>query len=146
MSSDIVKDLAKELFITAGKDKKEYGKLTDEVISALNCLFQGTLLHAFDLLDREFITKLRTPSHREVFQVKGSSGIPYFCFQACDYCTCASFIYSVLLKRELLMCKHLLAMHLAIALEDFSVREITDQEYVAYVAYETESPIKKEAN
>ena len=35
-------------------------------------------------------------------------------------------------------------MEIAIALDDVITREISDEEFVAYVAYETESPVKKE--
>ena len=30
-------------------------------------------------------------------------------------------------------------------MNNFTVREISDEDYVAYVAYETESPMKKES-
>ena len=35
-------------------------------------------------------------------------------------------------------------MNVAIALESYGVKEISDQDYVAYVTYDTESPVKKE--
>ena len=58
---------------------------------------------------------------------------------------CDGLISFKLLKAIHFQCKHLVAMNIAIALECYAVREISDQEYVAYVAYETESPIKKES-
>eukprot|EP00112_Aurelia_sp_Birch-Aquarium-sp1_P011163 Seg2351.7 transcript_id=Seg2351.7/GoldUCD/mRNA.D3Y31 product="Zinc finger SWIM domain-containing protein 7" protein_id=Seg2351.7/GoldUCD/D3Y31 len=140
----VVEETAKQLFKLVADDAKKHEKLTDEMMSALHCVFPTTLLHAVDLIDRKFITKFVTPSKREIYQVKGSSGVPYFCFASSDYCTCPSYLYTVLLKREALMCKHLLAMHLAISMNNFAVREISDEDYVAYIAYETESPMKKE--
>ncbi|XP_065054984.1 zinc finger SWIM domain-containing protein 7-like [Rhopilema esculentum] len=141
---DIVRKTATHLFEFLRKEKEKHGKVTDEALSLLNCLFPTMLVHSLDLVDRKFITKFLTPAKREFFQVKGSSGIPYCCFPSCSYCSCPSYLYTVLLKKEAMLCKHLLAMELAIALDDFITREISDEEFVAYVAYETESPVKKE--
>ncbi|KAK3598988.1 hypothetical protein CHS0354_024664 [Potamilus streckersoni] len=82
---------------------KEKGKLTDEVLSALQCVFQDSLLPALDLVDKRSVSRVTCPAGRSLYQVVGSSGTPYTCFTSSVYCSCPAYRYSVLLKEEHMM-------------------------------------------
>ncbi|CAG5122662.1 unnamed protein product [Candidula unifasciata] len=115
------------------------GKLSDESLSLLNFIYQGPLLTALELVEKRSVTRVISPSGRELFQVIGASGTPYTCFPNLKYCSCPAFHFSdhssnvctnynqqitavmsthllfvsVLCRGDHLMCKHVLAMKLS---------------------------------
>ncbi|KAL5016492.1 hypothetical protein ScPMuIL_006081 [Solemya velum] len=117
-----------QLFLEVGRIHKETGKLTDDILSALHSVFQGSLIPALDLVDRRSITCLTGPSGRYIFQVIGSSGTPYTCLSTTHYCSCPAYHYSVLLKEEHLMCKHILAIRLSQTMGLIKHLEVSDKE------------------
>ncbi|XP_065830416.1 zinc finger SWIM domain-containing protein 7-like [Oscarella lobularis] len=121
--------IAEELFSEVRKEKEsnENG-LSDSLLSALNCIFGQSLVYALDLVDKKSVTKYTCPSGRSTFKVVGSSGDVYTCLLNSNYCTCPSYVYTVLVKRDVLMCKHVLAMHLSVALDACTAREISDSD------------------
>ncbi|XP_031823727.1 zinc finger SWIM domain-containing protein 7 isoform X1 [Sarcophilus harrisii] len=90
--------------------------LPDKLLLALKFLFGPSAVQALDLVDRRSVTRISSPSGRTVFQVLGSSGKAYTCFTSCHYCSCPAFAFSVLRKSDSLLCKHLLATYLSLAL------------------------------
>ncbi|KAK2145817.1 hypothetical protein LSH36_655g00000 [Paralvinella palmiformis] len=137
-------DVTKQLFIEVSQTYKEEGTytencwkflenifilipVTNSVLSALQFVFQTPLLPALDLLDNNKIKKIISPSGRCVFQVLGSSGTPYICLSVLTYCSCAAFRFSVLRKRDYILCKHLLAIKLGLAMEKVKEQEVTDE-------------------
>jgi predicted nucleic acid-binding Zn finger protein len=48
-----------------------------------------------------------------VFQVTGSSGMPYTLFPHVNYCLCPAYRYQVIGSQKFLTCKHVLAARLA---------------------------------
>jgi predicted nucleic acid-binding Zn finger protein len=48
-----------------------------------------------------------------VFQVTGSSGMPYTLFPHVNYCPCPAYRYQVISTQKFLTCKHILAARLA---------------------------------
>ncbi len=103
--------------------------LSDNLLSALHSVFQQSLLHALDLVDKNHVTRFVCPSGRELFQVKASTGSKvYTCLVPSSYCNCPSFVYSVVLKEEALWCKHLLAVRLCQALERVESREVCGED------------------
>ncbi|KAL9981974.1 hypothetical protein ACROYT_G010750 [Oculina patagonica] len=130
-----LRHVADQLFSEVRIEKEKHGHLTDEILSALHFVFHQPLLHALDLVDQKNITKLTTPSGRVLYQVVGSSNQLYNCLITGDFCTCPSYTFTVLVKMESLMCKHLLAIHLAEALGECRNRTITDEDFVAYMCY-----------
>ncbi|XP_028400597.1 zinc finger SWIM domain-containing protein 7-like [Dendronephthya gigantea] len=95
----------------------------------LRVVFPQTLPHALSLVDQNCITKVSSPSGRELFQVEGSSGRIYNCLMSSEYCTCPSYTYYVLMKDEILMCKHILAVYIAQNLGTFDQREVSDENF-----------------
>ncbi|XP_016051995.1 PREDICTED: zinc finger SWIM domain-containing protein 7 [Miniopterus natalensis] len=87
--------------------------LPDEHLLSLKFVFGSSALQALDLVDRQSITLVSSPSGRRVYQVLGSSGKTYTCLASCHYCSCPAFAFSVLRKSESLLCKHLLAVYLS---------------------------------
>ncbi|XP_064351388.1 zinc finger SWIM domain-containing protein 7 isoform X2 [Camelus dromedarius] len=79
----------------------------------LKFVFGSSAVQALDLVDRQSITLISSPSGRRVYQVLGSSGKTYTCLASCHYCSCPAFAFSVLRKSDSLLCKHLLAVYLS---------------------------------
>ncbi|EFB15145.1 hypothetical protein PANDA_009722, partial [Ailuropoda melanoleuca] len=79
----------------------------------LKFIFGSSAIQALDLVDRQSITLISSPSGRRVYQVLGSSGRTYLCLASCHYCSCPAFAFSVLRKNDSLLCKHLLAVYLS---------------------------------
>jgi hypothetical protein len=61
--------VAQQLFNEAKRERQESGKLTDGLLSALNCVFGQALLHALDLVDRGKLTEYQCLSGRRAFTV-----------------------------------------------------------------------------
>ncbi|CAH3185891.1 unnamed protein product [Porites evermanni] len=134
--------VADQLFSEVRFAKEQHGHLTDELLSALQCVFHQPLLYALDLVDQRNITRLTTPSGRILHQVTGSSNQVYNCLISGDFCTCPSYTFTVLVKMEALMCKHLLAVHLAEALGESKKQDISDEDFVAYMCYDSSADDK----
>ncbi|XP_052103349.1 zinc finger SWIM domain-containing protein 7-like isoform X4 [Mytilus californianus] len=94
----------------------------------LSFVYQSPLLPALDLVDHRNVSHMTSPSGRSVYQVIGSSGTPYTCFTTSLYCSCPAFRYSVLMKDDHLMCKHVLAIKLSEAMKLTKTLEVTDDE------------------
>jgi len=137
-----LRHVADQLFSEVRLAKEQHGRLTDEILSALHFVFHQPLLHALDLIDQKNVIKLTTPSGRSLYQVVGSSNQVYNCLITGEFCTCPSYTFTVLVKMESLMCKHLLAVHLAEALGECRNRDISDEDFVAYMCYDSVSDDK----
>ena len=101
--------------------RKEGGAISDEQLKALEALFPDHLLAAVDLVERGAVTSYSCTTqygYRTLYQVRGNTGHLYTCFRSSRYCSCPAFVYSVLMKSQLLLCKHQLAVHLAQAMAD----------------------------
>ncbi|XP_068748825.1 zinc finger SWIM domain-containing protein 7-like [Montipora capricornis] len=128
-----IRHVADQLFVEVRLVKEQHGQLTDELLSALHFVFHQPLLHALDLVDQKKVTKLTSTSGRVLYQVEGSSNRVYNCLITGEFCTCPSYTYTVLVKTESLMCKHLLAVHLAEALGECTNKAIRDEEFAAFM-------------
>ena len=49
---------------------EEHGHISDELLSALNCVFPTCLSQALDYVDKKAITLVKTPCGRSVFKVR----------------------------------------------------------------------------
>jgi len=107
---------------------KEHGTLTNDILSVLHSVIPGPLLAALDLIDRQAVTILESPSGRRVYQVIGSSGTPYICLLSTDYCSCPAYKYAVLTRGDTKYCKHLLSIRLSVAMETCKQQEISNSE------------------
>ncbi|KAF7376103.1 SWIM-type domain-containing protein [Mycena sanguinolenta] len=93
------------------------GIVTDQSLLNLQSVFPRTLvLAALDLIDRGNVLKIKGPA-RSHYDVLGST-TTYHVFinmpgPMSAYCTCPAFAYLVLSSETYLMCKHVLAVHLA---------------------------------
>ncbi|XP_043858651.1 zinc finger SWIM domain-containing protein 7 [Dromiciops gliroides] len=115
-----VEEILSEIAATHGAT----AQVPDELLLALKFLFGPSAVQALDLVDRHSVTRVSSPSGRTIYQVLGSSGKVYTCFASCHYCSCPAFEFSVLRKSDSLLCKHLLAVYLSLALgvcQDLSV-------------------------
>ncbi|KAI8739984.1 zinc finger SWIM domain-containing protein 7-like [Biomphalaria glabrata] len=128
-----MEDICEKLLKEVERSYGETGKLSDDLLSALNCLFHGTLLSALELVDKSSVTKMTSPSGRTVFQVIGASGAPYLCLPNLNYCSCPAYNFSVLKKEEHLMCKHVLAMRLSQAMNRCKKLDVTNEEITSMI-------------
>ena len=129
---DFVPDMdtiRQELFSEVGRIYKETKTLPDSVLSALHFMFPGgSLAQALDLVEKQCVSKLVSPSGRCMYQVVGSTGTPYACFTTSVYCGCYAYRYSVLKRGDHPMCKHVLAINLSNTMGLTKSQEVTDKE------------------
>lgn len=112
----ILQSTAEQLFLEVKRETEEAGKLSEDLMSALLFVFQTPLHQAFELLDQGSVSRYFCPAGRELYRVKGSGGRTYTCLTSSNYCSCPSFVYTVLVKEDALLCKHMLAVQLARAI------------------------------
>ena len=126
--------IREQLFSEVGRVYKETKTLPDTVLSALHFMFPGgSLVQAMDLVEKQAISKLVSPSGRCMYQVIGSTGTPYACFTTSDYCGCYSYRYSVLKRGEHAVCKHVLAIRLSETMGLAKKQEISDNELSNFI-------------
>jgi len=89
-----------------------------------------TLSNAMDILDKNLVKQVKaTPSGRVFYMVAGSrKDHPHAVF-ANSFCSCPSFLHSVVNKKETIFCKHSLAVQFAHAMGKYTVEEVTDVEF-----------------
>ncbi|XP_057573063.1 zinc finger SWIM domain-containing protein 7 isoform X2 [Hippopotamus amphibius kiboko] len=105
----VVEELLREMAAAV----RDGAPIPDEHLLSLQFVFGSSAVQALDLVDRQAITSISSPSGRHVYQVLGSSGKTYTCLASCHYCSCPAFAFSVLRKSDSLLCKHLLAVYLS---------------------------------
>ncbi|KAL0598393.1 Zinc finger SWIM domain-containing protein 7 [Plecturocebus cupreus] len=94
----------------------------------LKFLFGSSATQALDLVDRQSITLISSPSGRRIYQVLGSSGKTYTCLASCHYCSCPAFAFSVLRKSDSILCKHLLAVYLSQIMRTCQQLSVSDKQ------------------
>ncbi|MBV97690.1 Zinc finger SWIM domain-containing protein 7, partial [Eschrichtius robustus] len=97
-------------------------------VCMLKFVFGSSAVQALDLVDRQSVTLLSSPSGRRVYQVLGSSGRTYVCLASCHYCSCPAFAFSVLRKSDSLLCKHLLAVYLSQVMRTCQQLSVSDKQ------------------
>ncbi len=131
--------VADQLLLEVRRETQETGHISDDLMSALNFLFHQSLLQALDLIDRKHVSHFVCPSGRELYRVQGSRERTYTCLVSSNYCSCPSFVYTVLVREDSLMCKHMLAVQLARAMA--AAREVTvsDEEFTELLGTDRQS-------
>uniref|UniRef100_F7B0L7 Zinc finger SWIM-type containing 7 n=1 Tax=Ornithorhynchus anatinus TaxID=9258 RepID=F7B0L7_ORNAN len=102
----------------------------------LKFVFGSSAVQALDLVDQRSVTRVLAPSGRVVYQVVGSSGKLYTCFNSCHYCSCPAFAFSVLRKSDTLLCKHLLAVYLSQAMGMSQELSVSDKQMTSILLME----------
>ncbi|XP_071459175.1 zinc finger SWIM domain-containing protein 7 isoform X2 [Marmota flaviventris] len=95
--------VVEELLSEMAAAVRETARIPDEHLSSLKFIFGSSAIQALDLVDRQSITLISSPSGRHIYQVLGSSGKTYTCLASCHYCSCPAFAFSVLRKSESLL-------------------------------------------
>ncbi|XP_033123221.1 zinc finger SWIM domain-containing protein 7-like [Anneissia japonica] len=124
----LLNDVHMQLILQVKTAYKNHNPLSDQLLSALNFVQQRPLLQAFDLVDRKNVTRVTCPAGRTVFQVCGSSGKLYTCFASSNFCSCPAYVFSVLKKKDVSMCKHVLAVELSCATGSCRDLSVSDEE------------------
>ncbi|XP_068188007.1 zinc finger SWIM domain-containing protein 7 [Antennarius striatus] len=120
--------VAKQLLQDIKKTHEETSQIPDDLLTALKFVFGPCALQALDLVDQRSVTCVSSPSGRKAFQVTGGSGHLYTCFVSCHYCPCPAFAYTVLRRKESLLCKHIQAVYLCQAVGVTQEESVSDQE------------------
>ncbi|CAI5794715.1 zinc finger SWIM domain-containing protein 7 [Podarcis lilfordi] len=130
--------LAEELLREIEKAFCETSHVPDDLLLALKFIFGASAVPALDLVDRQSVTRITSPSGRQVYQVVGSSGKHYTCYASCHFCSCPAFMFSVLRKGDSLVCKHLLAVYLSQALGSCQELTVPDKQLTRLLLQEEE--------
>ncbi|XP_077824521.1 zinc finger SWIM domain-containing protein 7 isoform X2 [Macaca mulatta] len=117
----VVEELLSEMAAAVQESARSTG-------SRLKFLFGSSATQALDLVDRQSITLISSPSGRHVYQVLGSSGKTYTCLASCHYCSCPAFAFSVLRKSDSILCKHLLAVYLSQVMRTCQQLSVSDKQ------------------
>ncbi|XP_007670736.1 zinc finger SWIM domain-containing protein 7 [Ornithorhynchus anatinus] len=128
--------VAEELLNEISSAFKETSQIPDELLLALKFVFGSSAVQALDLVDQRSVTRVLAPSGRVVYQVVGSSGKLYTCFNSCHYCSCPAFAFSVLRKSDTLLCKHLLAVYLSQAMGMSQELSVSDKQMTSILLME----------
>ncbi|XP_025088937.1 zinc finger SWIM domain-containing protein 7-like isoform X2 [Pomacea canaliculata] len=127
-TKDGIKTIFCKLFDEAERAFTDKGRVTEDILTALQSVFPSSLLPACELVDKGAITRVVSPSRSGIYQVVGASGVIYTCFESSTYCSCPAYRFSVLHKEDQLMCKHHLAMRLSNITRKTKVTNLTDQQ------------------
>ncbi|XP_004433082.2 PREDICTED: zinc finger SWIM domain-containing protein 7 [Ceratotherium simum simum] len=120
--------VVEELLSEMAAAVRESARIPDEHLLSLKFVFGSSAVQALDLVDRQSITLISSPSGRRVYQVLGSSGKTYTCLASCHYCSCPAFAFSVLRKSDSLLCKHLLAVYLSQVMRTCQQLSVSDKQ------------------
>ena len=121
-------EVVEELLSEMAAAVRDSARIPDELLLSLEFVFGSSAIQALDLVDRESVTLISSPSGRRVYQVLGSSGKTYTCLASCHYCSCPAFSFSVLRKSDSLLCKHLLAIYLSQLLRNCQQLHVSDKQ------------------
>lgn len=128
MSAATLPAVVEELLSEMEAAVRESARIPDEHLLSLKFVFGSSAIQALDLVDRQSITLISSPSGRRVYQVLGSSGKTYTCLASCHYCSCPAFAFSVLQKSDSLLCKHLLAVYLSQVMRTCQQLSVSDKQ------------------
>ncbi|XP_006875985.1 PREDICTED: zinc finger SWIM domain-containing protein 7 [Chrysochloris asiatica] len=134
--------VVEELLSEMATAVRESARIPDEHLLSLKFIFGSSAVQALDLVDRQSITLLSSPSGRRVYQVLGSSGKTYICLVSCHYCSCPAFAFSVLRKSDRLLCKHLLAVYLCQVMGTCQQLSVSDKQLTDILLTEEEEEHK----
>ncbi|KAI5757532.1 ZSWIM7 [Gulo gulo luscus] len=118
-------------------------RIPDEHLLSLKFIFGSSAVQALDLVDRQSVTLISSPSGRRVYQVLGSSGKTYTCLASCHYCSCPAFAFSVLRKSDSLLCKHLLAVYLSQVMGTCRQLKVSDKQLTDILFVKKEQAARK---
>ncbi|XP_072035047.1 zinc finger SWIM domain-containing protein 7-like [Amphiura filiformis] len=127
MASHLLNSVQSQLLMHFKTSYEENGTVSDEMLTVLNFTFHAPVLQSLDLVDHGNVTHLSSPSGRRVYQVIGSSGKPYTCLPSSGFCSCPYFTYGVLKRKEVPMCKHLLAVYISCCMNKCQDVTISDE-------------------
>lgn len=89
------------------------------------------LEHALEILDNDGkykpVRQFTDPSQRRFFVVRGAQGQDYICFE--QYCSCQSFSQLSRSCNTRVLCKHMLAVHIACAMHGTDDHSISSEEF-----------------
>jgi len=122
LTNNPIRNASDEIFRKVAEQKH----ITDSQLASLYHLYPGIFEKALDLADTNTVTKFVSGA-KVLFQVTGSAGFPYICFE--DYCSCPAFANSSIMHSDLLYCKHQLAVAVVQALNSATPIQVTEEQF-----------------
>ncbi|KAL0145718.1 zinc finger SWIM domain-containing protein 7 [Mucor lusitanicus] len=121
------------------KRLEEEGTLTKETTLRLYSIFDKTLLESLQLTEGKQVTKVQSDSGRALYRVSNeciseledpaAQEIINTCMINPRYCNCDKFIQDVILRNDMVMCRHVLAVKLSESLKLLGVNHLEDKAF-----------------
>lgn len=117
---------------------KEEGTLTKKTTLTLYSIFDKTLLESLQLTEGKQVTKVQSDSGRIIYRVSNecilqqddtSQKTINTCMTKPRYCNCDKFIQDIILKNEMIMCRHILAVELSECLNLVEIDGMKDKAF-----------------
>lgn len=115
------------------------GTLTKETTLRLYSIFDKTLLESLQLTEGKQVTKVQSDSGRTLYRVSNeciseledpaAQQIINTCMINPRYCNCDRFLQDVILKNDMIMCRHVLAVKLSESLQLFDINRLQDKAF-----------------
>lgn len=119
--------MSKELLLKIFEMAKKKQILDEELINFLEVLFPGRSSNIIEVLNRGITKNIYKPSNRIVWTAMGENQ-EHLVYPKI-FCSCQDFYKSVIIKKERLVCKHLIAQIISEALNNYKIQELKDQEF-----------------
>ena len=121
------KDLLSEIYLKI----KEKGDINDEFVNYLESIYPDKSSEILLALKRGITEYIFKPSNRIIWTAIGEND-EYLIYPKI-YCSCIDFYKRVVIKKEKVVCKHLIAQTIADALNYFKEKELDDKDFKTFI-------------
>ncbi|MFX1409655.1 MAG: hypothetical protein ACFFA6_04845 [Promethearchaeota archaeon] len=119
--------MSKDLLLAIFKMAKKKRVLDEELIEFLESIFPSRSANVIEVLKRGITKNKYKPSNRIVWTAMGEN--QEHLIYPRMFCSCQDFYKSVIIKKERLVCKHLIAQIISEALNNYQIKELEDNEF-----------------
>lgn len=119
--------MSKDLLLAIFEMSKKKQVLDEELIDFLEVLFPDRSTNIIEVIKRGITKNIYKPSNRIVWTAMGEN--QEHLMYPKIFCSCQDFYKSVIIKKERLVCKHLIAQIISEALNNYKIKELEDQEF-----------------
>lgn len=121
------KDLLSEIYLKI----KEKGDINDEFVNYLESIYPDKSSEILLALKRGITKYIFKPSNRIIWTAIGEND-EYLIYPKI-YCSCIDFYKRVVIKKEKVVCKHLIAQTISDALNNFKEKELDDRNFATFI-------------
>ncbi|MBD3342998.1 MAG: hypothetical protein GF353_28130 [Candidatus Lokiarchaeota archaeon] len=106
---------------------KHKGIIDEEIVEYLENIFSNNANKVFEVIERGITKYKYIPSNRTAWVALGENR--EHLIYPMVFCSCQDFYKNVVIKKNRVFCKHLLAQIICSALKQFQFKEVADSEY-----------------